>query len=254
MVALARLGLKARYVGRVGSDDFGRMQLASIAGEGVDVSECRVVDGVESQIAVILVDERSGERTVLWRRDSRIAVLPDEVSPDLVTTARALHVDGHNVEAEAAAARWAREAGVPITVDVDKDYGGAPLYPLVDYLITSEEFPERVTGIADHRTALAALHERFGCAVVAATLGVRGAIALCEGVYIEAPGFAVAAKDTTGAGDAFRGGFLYGLLGGLDLEGTLRTANAVAALNCTALGARGGLPTASELDAFLRAH
>jgi sugar/nucleoside kinase (ribokinase family) len=230
------------------------MQLASIASEGVDVSECRVVEGVESQIAVILVDQRSGERTVLWRRDHRISVAPEELAPEIVTSARALHLDGHNVEAEIAAARWAREAGVPVTIDVDKDYGGAQLYPLVDYLVTSEEFPARVTGIADHRTALAALHERFGCALVAATLGSRGALALCEGQFVEVPGFAVTAKDTTGAGDAFRGGFLYGLLGGLDVEATLRTANAVAALNCTALGARGGLPTAAELDAFLRAN
>lgn len=252
-VALARLGLRARYVGRVGSDEVGRLQLASIAGEGVDVSECRVVDGADSQLAFILVDASSGERTVLWSRDPRIAVAPDEISRGLVRSGRALHLDGHNIETEVLAATWAREAGIPVSIDVDKDYGGERLYPLVDYLVTSEEFPSRVTGIADTRRALAALHERFGCPLVAATLGRRGAVALCAGSFVESPAFEVEARDTTGAGDAFHGGFLFGLLEGLDLEASLRVANAVAALNCTRLGARGGLPTRAELEAFLSA-
>lgn len=250
-VSLARLGMKARYVGRVGSDEAGRIQLDSLAREGVDHSECRVVAGATSQIAVILVDAVSGERTVLWHRDPRIVVTRDDVTREIVASGRALHVDGHNIDAEVAAATWAREAGIPVTIDVDKDYGGAALYPLVDYLITSEEFPERVTGIAEPRAALAALHERFGNPVVGMTLGRRGAIVLCDGQYVESPGFAVETRDTTGAGDAFHAGFLYGLLEGASLEESLRIANAVAALNCTKLGARGGLPTLDELTRFL---
>ncbi len=252
MVGLSRLGLRTRYIGRVGSDDYGRLQKASIESEGVECSECRAVDGVASQLAFILVDESTGERTVIWRRDSRISVAPDEVAPEMIASARALHIDGHNIEAEIRAAMLAREAGAPVTIDVDDDFGGERLFPLVDYLITSEDFPERVTGIADPRGALAALRDRYGCALVAATLGRRGVLALCGGQYVESPGFHVEAKDTTGAGDAFRVGFLYGLLEGLELEETLRVANAVAALNCMKLGARGGLPTTEELDAFLR--
>jgi sulfofructose kinase len=138
-----------------------------------------------------------------------------------------------------------------VTIDVDKDYDGASLYPLVDYLITSEEFPARVTGVLEPRAALAALRDRFGCPFVAMTRGRHGALALCEGQYVESPGFAVAARDTTGAGDAFRVGFLYGLLEGRSVEETLRAANAAAALNCRELGARGGLPTRGELEALL---
>jgi sulfofructose kinase len=251
MVALSRLGLATRYVGRVGDDDTGRLQLASLDADGVERSECRVVEGAGSQLAFILVDEASGERTVLWRRDPRIAVLPDEIDEDLCCSGRALHLDGHNIAAEARAASWARAAGIPVSIDVDFDYGGAPLYPLVDYLIASADFPRRVTGVADDRAALAALHERFGCPLVGMTLGARGALVLCDGVYVESPGFAVAARDTTGAGDAFHAGFLYGLLDGLELEACLRLGNAVAALNCTRVGARGGLPTRTELEAFL---
>jgi sugar/nucleoside kinase (ribokinase family) len=180
MVALARLGLRTRYVGRVGSDDYGRMQLESIEREGVDCSECRVVEGVASQLAVIIVDETTGERTVLWRRDPRIEIPPDAVAPELVSAARAFLCDAHNIDAEVALATWAREAGVPVMVDVDADYDGGALYSLVDYLIASAEFPPLVTGIADPRASLAALQDRFGCALVATTLGPEGALALCE--------------------------------------------------------------------------
>jgi sugar/nucleoside kinase (ribokinase family) len=109
-----------------------------------------------------------------------------------------------------------------------------------------------MTGIADPRQSLASLKERFGNPFVAMTLGRRGALALLDGVYIESPGFVVDAADTTGAGDAFHAGFLFGLLEGFDAETTLRVANAVAALNCTKPGARGGLPSREQIDDFLR--
>ncbi len=252
MVALSRLGLRTRYIGRVGSDDFGRQQIASIVQEGVDCSECRVVDGVASQLSFILVDAATAERTVVWKRDSRVSVDVSSVEPNMVRNARSFHCDGHNVAAERAMATWARESGIPTSIDVDKDYGGEALYPQIDYLIASSEFPERMTGVRDRRTGLAALRDRFGCPLVAMTLGREGVLALCDGQYVSSPGFRVDAVDSTGAGDAFHAGFLFGLLEGMELEDTLRVANAVAALNCTRLGARGGLPTRSDLEAFLR--
>jgi sugar/nucleoside kinase (ribokinase family) len=254
MVALSRLGLRTRHVGRVGSDEAGRVQLASLDAEGVERGECRVVEDAETQIAFILVDATSGERTVIWRRDLRASVFPDEVDEALACSGRVLHLDGHNVEAEIAAAGWARAAGIPVSIDADADYGGERLYPLVDYFLTSADFPHRVTGIADERAALAALRDRFGCPLVGMTLGARGVLVLCEGQYVESPAFAITPRDTTGAGDAFRAGFLYGLLTGEGLEETLRLANAVAALNCMGLGARTALPTRERLEAFLAEH
>jgi sugar/nucleoside kinase (ribokinase family) len=254
MVALSRLGHRTRYVGRVGSDAEGRLQLQSLEAEGVDVSECRVVDGAPSQVAFIVVDAATGDRTVIWRRDPRIAVRPDEITAEIFAEVRAVHLDGHNIAAEVAAARWARERGIPTSIDVDKDYDGAELYPLIDYLVTSSDFPRRVTGLDDERGALLALHERFGSPLVAMTLGERGALALCDGVFVSSPAFAVRAIDSTGAGDAFHAGFLHGLLMGLDLEATLRVANAVAGMNCRRLGARTGLPTAIELERFLAGY
>ena len=150
--------------------------------------------------------------------------------------------------------KLARAEGVIVSADIDNIYDGLPdLLPLIDILITSREFPHRLTGIADERTSLVELKARYGCGVVGLTKGSNGATILCEGQFIESPAYEVpnGCRDTTGSGDAFHGGFLYGLLTGEDLENSLKLANAVAALKCRDLGARTALPTTSELRDFI---
>src|SRR6185503_9896 len=116
----ARLGWKARYVGRFGDDEFGTLSRASLTELGVDVSASRTVAGATNQFAVVLVDERSGERTVLWDRHPGIATEPADVSKDAVTSGRVLIVDCHEAAAAAQAARFARDAGIPTIIDVEK--------------------------------------------------------------------------------------------------------------------------------------
>ncbi|HSB11876.1 MAG TPA: PfkB family carbohydrate kinase [Blastocatellia bacterium] len=252
MVALARLGMRARYIGKVGSDDIGRVQLDSIASEGVDCSRVDVVEGAETQTAFIIVDQQSGERTILWHRDERLTMTPDEVDGEAVTSGRVLLLDGHDVEASIAAAAFAREAGVPTVLDIDNAYPRfEELLPLIDFIVCSSNFAERVTGEADIRAGLKRLSDNTQASFVAATLGREGALALFKGRYIHSPAFEIDCKDTTGAGDAFHGGFIYGLLAGLSVEGTLRFANAVAGLNCRSIGARTALPTLGEVNALL---
>ncbi len=252
MVALARLGLRARYIGKVGDDDFGRVQIQSLLSEGVEASGVGIVEGAQSQSAFIIIDRESGERTILWHRDDRLTVTADEVDREMVTSARALHLDGHDVEASIQAARFAREAGIPVVIDIDNLYPGAEeLLPLVDFLISSSSFPERLTGERDLKVALKIIHEQTGSLFVAATMGVEGVMAYFRGQYFHSPAFKVECRDTTGAGDAFHGGFIYGLLAGYSVEATLRFANAVAALKCRALGGRTSLPSRDEVNALL---
>ena len=252
MVALARLGLRARYIGKVGDDDFGRVQIQSLLSEGVEASGVGIVEGAQSQSAFIIIDRESGERTILWHRDDRLTVTADEVDREMVTSARALHLDGHDVEASIQAARFAREAGIPVVIDIDNLYPGAEeLLPLVDFLISSSSFPERLTGERDMKVALKIIHEQTGSLFVAATMGVEGVMAYFRGQYFHSPAFKVECRDTTGAGDAFHGGFIYGLLAGYSVEATLRFANAVAALKCRALGGRTSLPSRDEVNALL---
>ncbi|HXG68827.1 MAG TPA: PfkB family carbohydrate kinase [Blastocatellia bacterium] len=254
MTALARLGLRTRYIGRVGADDIGRLQIQSLESEGV-ATDITIVDGAESQIAFIIVDQVTGERTVIWDRDDRLTIPESEVDRAAVTSGRALLLDGHNVAASIVAARYAREAGVPTVLDIDNIYPGAEdLLPLIDFIISSSTFPERLTGEHVLPAALKKIADTTGSPFVAATVGRDGAIAYFREQYIFSPGFAIECRDTTGAGDAFHGGFMYGLLAGYSVEETLRFANAVAALKCREVGARTALPRLDEVQSLLNAQ
>ena len=253
MVALQRLGLTTAYAGRFGSDDDGRFGLLSLKYEGVNLDFAETIEGADNQVAFIIIDERSGERTIVWDRDERLSYRPDEAPVDLAGRGRVLHLDAHDPPACAVMARAAREAGAIVTADIDNIYEGLPeLLPLIDVLITSSEFPHRLTGISDERASLVEVKARYGCAIAGATLGARGAIIYCKGQFVESPAFEVpgGCRDTTGAGDAFHAGFIYGMLRDEDLESCMKHGNAVAALKCRALGGRAALPTVDELNDF----
>jgi sugar/nucleoside kinase (ribokinase family) len=254
MVALARLGLSTAYAGRFGSDEDGRFGLRAIEYEGVNLDFAEVIDGADNQVAFIMIDSRTGERTIIWDRDERLSYRPDEAPLELAPLGRVLHLDAHDPPACALMAKAARAAGAIITADIDNIYDGLPeLLPLIDVLITCAELPDRLTGINDERASLVELKARYGCAIVGTTLGARGARIYCEGEFFESPALAVpgGCRDTTGAGDAFHAGFIYGILQQEDLETCLKLGNAVAALKCRSLGGRSALPTADELKDFI---
>ena len=184
---------------------------------------------------------------MLWSRADCLAISPEEITEDQIVGSRLLHIDGHDTKAVEHAARIARTNGIPVTVDVDTIYKGFDkVLPYVDYLIASSEFPGRWTGIDDPFEALAAIQQKFGMKVAAMTLGAHGALALIEGRFVYSPGFVVNCLDTTGAGDVFHGGFCYSVLQDMGIEDALTFSNALAALNCTAVGARGRLATVDE--------
>ena len=258
MVALRRLGLRTSYAGRFGSDAEGQFGLATLVSEGVDVERAQTVEGARNQIAFIIIDAQTGERTILWERDARLAYAADEAPAGFAARGRVLHLDAHDPPACARLAREARAAGTIVSADIDNIYEGLPeLLPLIDVLISSSEFPRRLTGITDERAALKEVKTRLGeRAVVGMTLGARGALLYHEGTFKTAPAFSVpgGCRDTTGAGDAFHAGFLYGMLQGEEIESCLTLGCAVAALKCRDLGARAALPTATELAQFLTAE
>ena len=255
MTALRRLGMKTAYAGRFGSDDAGCFGLESLRAEGVDVQFAEVVEGAENQIAYILIDERTGERTVIWDRDTRLSYGEEEAPRGFAGRGRVLHMDGHDTLARARVAQEARAAGTIVSLDIDNVYEGLKeLLPHVDVLVSSQEFPRRLTGIDNEHAALVEMKTRLRPdAVVGMTMGERGAVVFHGGVFIESPAFAVpgGCHDTTGAGDAFHAGFIYGMLADEEIEGCLTLGCAVAALKCRALGARTALPTAQELERLL---
>lgn len=254
MVALQRLGLKTAYAGRFGSDEEGKFGLETLVSEGVDIEYAEVIDGARNQVAFIIIDARNGERTIIWDRDERLSYRAGEAPIELAARGKILHLDAHDPPACARMARAAREAGTIVSADIDNIYDGLPeLLPFIDVLITSRSFPHRMTGIADERASLVELKARYGCAIVGLTKGVDGALIYCEGQFFESPSFPVpgSCRDTTGSGDAFHAGFIYGALKEETVENSLRIANAVASLKCRDLGARTALPTQEELQEFL---
>ncbi len=256
IVGCARLGWRTAYIGRFGEDEPGRVGRRSLEDEGVDLQSAGVVPGGRTRTAVILVDHHTGSRTVLWDRDPRIALRAEDVPLDTVRASRVLLVDCDDVEAAVEAARAAGDSGVVTAIDVEALVPGLErLLPLIDVVIASEGFPELLTGIADPNRALDAMAESLEAAMVCVTLGPGGSVARCGGALVRTPAFEVTCVDSTGAGDAFRAGFISALLrwGPADAAVLLRHANAVAALSCGATGARRGLPRRAEVDALLAA-
>ena len=220
--------------------------------EGVD-AQWLVSRECASQTSYILVDETSGERTVLWNRDSSIALRAADLKREWISGASALLVDGHDTEAATQAARWAREEQIPVVADLDNRYPGVEaLLEYADFAIASKNFPPRLTGETDLLKALPKICRRFKCRMAGATLGKMGALLWNGEQFLLSPGFRVRTVDTTGAGDIFHGAFVFGLVRGWEPEEILEFSCAAAALNCSAIGARGHIASLDEIESFRR--
>jgi len=251
MVALSRWGVKAKYIGKVGGDELGQFSLRSIRQEGVDVSSVIAEPSATNQFATIIVDRSTGDRTILWSRDDRLMYREGELRREELCSGKLLHLDGHDIHAAIQSASWAKEEGIPTVVDLDKAEPLTPeLIKKIDFVITSSRFPTLFTGISDREKALVEM-QRQAPGFLCATLGREGAIALVDGEILYVKGFEVNAVDTTGAGDVFHAGFIYGLLQNWEVREILRFANGAAALKCGELGGRKGIPTQEEIHKFL---
>ncbi len=253
LATCAKLGLRVKYIGSVGDDERGRIQLESLRACGIDLDDVQVRQNCPNQTAYILIDRTTGERTVLWQRNDCLRLDPATLTPDKIINARLLHIDGHDTPAVARAAEIAHDHQIPVTVDVDTIYHGFDrVLPHVDYLVASSEFPVQWTNERDPLRALETIQEEYHIPVAAMTLGAHGALARIHGRFIYSPAFVVNCADTTGAGDVFHGAFCYAVLQNMPMRETLEFSNAMAALNCTALGARGGISTVEEARALMK--
>jgi sugar/nucleoside kinase (ribokinase family) len=257
MATAQRLGWRTRYIGSFGGDDFGVLSRESLLASGVDVSAARIVPNATNQFAIILVDARTGERTVLWDRHPDLTMKAEEVPQEAVSSGRILIVDCHETSAAAQAARYAREAHALTIIDVEKVRPGiAALLQHIDVIIAAQDFPTSFTGTDNPERAIEQIGREFNAALVTVTLGEEGSLTWCGGRFTYTPGFKVDCVDTTGAGDVFRGAFAAACLRDPEgeVEDVLAYANAAAALNCRALGARAGIPRPDEIQQLLMTH
>ncbi len=251
MVGLQRLGMKTVYVGRFGDDNAGDFGIQSLKDEGVNADYVEQIVNAKTQIAFIIIDERNGERTIIWHRDKKLAYTKNDAPIKTAALGKVLHLTPHDTQACIEMARCAKQNGTIVSIDIDNNFDGTEeLLKMVDVLIASQEFGEKLFGVTDEQEFLRRLKNKFGCAVCGVTLGENGSLIYCEDQFIETDGYKIpgVCKDTTGAGDSFRAGFLYGLLKNETVEKAAQMANAVAALKCREIGARTALPNKEELE------
>ena len=246
----AAMGLRARYVGTFGNDEHGRLIRSELEQRGIDTSHA-IVRYAPNRHAVVLVDESSGERTIVWQRDSSLALRQGDLSRDAIAGARVLHVDNVDEDTAITAARLGREAGLIVTTDIDQvTERTSELVAAVTFPVLAERVPQALTGETDPLKAIRALRQQHE-GMLCVTRGPRGSMLLVGTELHEAPAFEVTAVDTTGAGDVFRGALIYSLLRGDRPDSMLRFANAAAALSCTREGAIAGIPNLREIEQLL---
>lgn len=259
LVTAARLGATTAYLGPIAPTTWGALTRAGLEAQGVDTSHAPDRARGEQPAAVILVDEPTGQRSILYERGEMEGLAPEEVPAGLVTSARALHLDGVHLDAACHAAGIARQAGVVVSFDggAGIEWAGAPrLLPLVDLMVVARRFAEQHTSLADPLQAGPALLKAYGPRQVVITDGVRGSWCWSSekgaaATPVHQPAFRVSVVDTTGAGDVYHGAHLYAYLQGWPVRRCLAFAAATAAIKCRELGGRAGIPTRQQVEIFL---
>jgi sugar/nucleoside kinase (ribokinase family) len=250
VVACQAWGLSTRYVGKFGDDYAAQLHAKAFSSVGVE-TQVVTVHGASSLHNVILID-KSGDRTVLCQRNERMVLQPEELKREWIVNARLLHVDGRDTAAATQAAVWARQAGIPVTADLDDPYPGVDdLLANIDYLLVNNDFSHRLMNDPNLESCLRRMQTRYGCRMAAATLGEHGVMAWDGKQMIHRTAYRVPVLDTTGAGDIFRAGFIYGLLREWPLDRQLDFSCAAAALNCMSAGARGGIKTVAAVEEIM---
>lgn len=254
LVALTRLGVRCRFAGVTGDDEAGEKIRRSLASEGLDTRFLVSRAGSSSQVAFIAIERDGARRTIFWRRPSGLPLAPSELRDDLFSGCAFLLLDGLMAEASLHAARRARALNIPVMLDAGRLRPDMrELAVLSDYVVASEEFAKDLSW---ELTAgfLREKRKEIGTKVLTVTLGNLGSITVSSAEAFQQPAFQVDAVDTTGAGDVFHGGYLYGLLQGWDLRRTVVFASALAAMKCTKIGGRTGIPGLGEVLGFLAAR
>jgi len=252
LCCLARLGFKTRYIGKFGGDDTGKLSRESLLREGIDLEYCHTLPGISNQRAFIMVDEKSGERTIIWDRPREIGWSPDELPPEALASGRILLLDGHDTAACIAAAKYVKDDGIPVVLDAETvDDETAELIKFCDVVIGTADFTREFTGESDLEKGLVKLAS-YVPGFTGVTMGAAGAAGYYDGRIFRSGGFSIRAADTTGAGDVFHGSFIAGMLSGWGPDFVLQFADGAAALSCRGIGGRATLPDMDEVLKFLK--
>ena len=247
LAAFSRWGLTCAFCGVVGDDFFGDAIRNSLLQEKINTQGLLIRKDSESQFAFVACEPGRGRRTIFWRRPTGPPPHPDEIDYGAIRRSKVLHTDGLFMDAALQACMFARENGIPVVVDAGTlREGMLDIARLSDYFISSETFAATLVGKDDPVQACERLL-RLGPRVAAVTLGSRGYIAAHNGKVMKNPAYPVAAIDTTGCGDVFHAGFIYGLIRRWNMEKCFDCAAWSAAQVSLRIGGREGIPTLGEM-------
>lgn len=258
LVSLSRLGVNCSFYGIAGDDESGKKIEESLKAEQVKIQGLFKRAESTSQTAFIAVEKGTGKRTIFWKRPSGRPLQPEELPDYFLNSADFLLLDGLMAEASVYAVKKAKEQNIPVMLDAGRMREGIiELASGCDYVVASEEFGKELVRESNPAAvrfrpedALLAM-KSFSAKACTITLGERGSITLSGDEIFRIPAFKVEAVDTTGAGDVFHGGYIYGLLLKWNIKDVVRFATACASLKCRKLGGRAGIPTLDEAEEFL---
>ena len=251
VVAARRLGARAGFIGAVGNDERGKNIIKEFKEEGVDIGYILIQDSAVSPAASCWIEQSTGKRSIAWTKGNIQPLSPDSVDSDYIASAKILHLDGHHTKAAIRAAETARKTNTKVSLDAGTIMPNIDrLISLTDILIASEFFAREFIGQEDVALAAERLFS-MGPEIVVITQGEKGSYALTEKGVLRKDSYKVNVVDTTGAGDAFHGAFIYAYLQRWNLEKIVDFARAAAAFNCRKLGGRTGIPGLNEVEKFL---
>lgn len=260
-IDMARLGLNVTTVGVVGDDELGRWMTHKMSSEGVDTKGLSI-DPTKPTSATMLPIRPNGERPALHVKGANTSLSLDYIDWDLVESADYVHVGGtclldkFDGEPTAEVLRRAQAAGAITTLDMlgmpDADFDRLflPVLPHLDYFLPNDDDARMVSGRSDLTDAVSWLHDH-GVGDTVITLGAEGASYTPNGgSEIRVPAYDIDVIDTTGCGDAFSGGFIAGLVEGLDIPGAMEIGVASGSMVATGLGSDAGIVDRASLDTF----
>lgn len=257
LVSLSRLGIMCHFYGIVGDDEAGHKISESLRTENINIDGLVIRPRSNSQVAFIAVEKESGRRTIFWKRPSSEPLNPNELPDDFLDNASFLLVDGLMADASVYAVRKAKQKNIPVMLDAGRMREGMiELAHSCDYVVCSEEFARELMSnniSFDPEKAISCIRS-FGSKAATITLGDKGSITVSGDELFYSPAFKVEVVDTTGAGDVFHGGYIYGLLQRWDIKDVVRFASAFAGLKCRKLGGRAGIPDLEEVKALMNKY
>lgn len=252
---LSKWGVETSFAGVVGDDPFGQMIIQEFKAVGTDLSLLQVNSEIKTPLAIILVNQTNGSRTIISRREEKTTYQPD-FNIWKSSIPQILLFDGHEPEASLSAMKTFPEARTILDAGTLRP-GTEKLAGLVDYIVASEKFGLSWTGLPDlkspeNRQECLQRLARLCRGHVTVTLGEAGLIHNEGGAFHYLPAFSIEAVDTTGAGDIFHGAFAYGILKGYSLAETLKLASMAAALSVGIPGGRRSIPSFETVEEKMR--